>query len=173
MKRVLLICLAASLVGCANRGVALTKPGASSSDFDADKARCDYETTASTQGTNYTYNTMFGQELDRALRKNELMTMCMRAKGWSAVQGGSTPPKSEREDPVIPVPPKNLNPGQLVRVRYEPVGMYEEPSTDSTRVDKLYKLSTLKVISRQDEWVRVELDGRQGWVKFGWVLPAE
>ena len=58
------------------------KPGATQAEFDQHRAQCDYETSAATQGTDYTLRTSFGQELDRALRKNDLMVKCMIAKGY-------------------------------------------------------------------------------------------
>lgn len=50
--------------------------------FDKDVAQCDYETSAATQQTDYGYNTIFGQELDRAVRKRNLTEQCMKAKGY-------------------------------------------------------------------------------------------
>lgn len=44
--------------------------------------KCNYETSAATQSTDYSYRSMFGQELDRALRKRDLMEMCMKAQGF-------------------------------------------------------------------------------------------
>lgn len=47
--------------------------------------RCDYETSAATQSTDYSFRTSFGQELDRAMRKDALMIKCMRAQGFQQV----------------------------------------------------------------------------------------
>ena len=70
------------LAGCA-KPIIYNKEGATQSDFDLDKAKCDSETSAATQTTDYGYRTIFGQELDRALRKGELMKKCMLAKGYT------------------------------------------------------------------------------------------
>lgn len=73
------------LVGCAGAGYTwVPMPGNSGSFAQAD-ARCDYETSAATQGTDYRYRTVLGQELDRALRKNDLYDKCMRVQGFQKV----------------------------------------------------------------------------------------
>lgn len=74
---------AALLAGCATQPAwQWVKPGATQADFDQHKAQCDYETSAATQATDYTLRTTFGQELDRAMRKDDLMVKCMVAKGY-------------------------------------------------------------------------------------------
>lgn len=57
--------------------------------------RCDYETSAATQSTDYSFRTSFGQELDRAMRKDALMIKCMRAQGFQQV---SIAPGKKLED---------------------------------------------------------------------------
>lgn len=52
-------------------------------DLQQSLAKCQYETTAATQGTDYSFRSVIGQELDRASRRNELMTLCMRAQGFT------------------------------------------------------------------------------------------
>ncbi len=69
------------LAGCAQPTL-MVKPGATQADIAKDKAQCDYETSAATQTTDYGYRTIFGQELDRALRKRELMQKCLIARGY-------------------------------------------------------------------------------------------
>lgn len=74
-----------ALAGCAGAGYSwVPMPGNSGSFAQAD-ARCDYETSSSTQGTDYRYRTVFGQELDRALRKSDLYEKCMRVQGFQKV----------------------------------------------------------------------------------------
>ena len=59
-----------------------TRPGSSVADFDAQKARCDYETSAATQQVDYGYRTTLGQAFDQALRQHALMKKCLVANGW-------------------------------------------------------------------------------------------
>ena len=58
------------------------KDGATSADFERDKAQCVYEITAATQNTDPTMRTVFGQEMERAQRQKQLAPLCMKAKGW-------------------------------------------------------------------------------------------
>lgn len=82
-KLFILTVLAAALAGCATQpNRQWVKPGATQADFDQHVAQCDYETTAATQSTDYGLRTSFGQELDRAMRKKELMGLCLVAKGY-------------------------------------------------------------------------------------------
>lgn len=75
--------IATALAGCAAQPKwQWVKPGATQAEFGQHKAQCDYETSAATQGTDYTLATIFGQELDRAMRKNDLFVKCMVAKGY-------------------------------------------------------------------------------------------
>ena len=78
------VLLVALLAGCAPRYL-LTREGATIDNYNSDIARCDYETSAATQGTDYSYRTILGQEFDRASRKNDLMKKCMLAKGWKVM----------------------------------------------------------------------------------------
>lgn len=84
--RVCAFVLTASLLsGCAApKPVIWNRPGATQAEFNQDAARCDYETSAATQGTDYSFRTIFGQELDRAIRKKDLIGKCMVARGWTA-----------------------------------------------------------------------------------------
>ena len=64
----------------------LAKPGGSESDFNADKARCEYEAASSVQAPIYGSRTMFGDAFDISSRRSELAVMCMKAKGWQEVR---------------------------------------------------------------------------------------
>lgn len=78
--------LAAALLvaGCAApQPMIFDKAGATQADYDRSWARCDYETSAATQGTDYTFGTIIGQELDRAMRKRDLIVKCMGAEGFT------------------------------------------------------------------------------------------
>ena len=70
------------LSSCAN--VVLEKAGASQIEYQQDMNQCEYEASSHTQNTDYSMGTMFGQELDRAMRKRELILKCMKTKGWEA-----------------------------------------------------------------------------------------
>jgi hypothetical protein len=62
------------------------KAGATQADYDRSWAKCDYETSAATQNTDYGFRTVFGQELDRAMRKRDLVVKCMTAEGFTLRQ---------------------------------------------------------------------------------------
>lgn len=93
------ILVVAILTGCAAPGqfAWVPLPGTTIS-YDRAEARCDYETSAATQGTDYTYRTSLGRELDRALRKRDLAEKCMRAQGFRKVDvsAASSPPADPR-----------------------------------------------------------------------------
>lgn len=84
MKRSLAIVALLAMFGCAAQPqYQWIHPTADQAQFQKDVAQCDYETSAATQGTDYSYRTIFGQELDRSMRKNDLAVKCMVAKGYS------------------------------------------------------------------------------------------
>lgn len=85
MLKPLLTALAcAMMLGCAapQKPLIWYKPGATEAEFTQAKYQCDYETTAATQGTDHSFRTVVGQELDRAMRKSDLLKRCMMAKGY-------------------------------------------------------------------------------------------
>ena len=71
------------MTGCIGTTQQMVKQGATSSEFSADAAKCDYEATASTQTTAAGMRSIVGEELDRVLRKRDLMKRCLVAQGWS------------------------------------------------------------------------------------------
>lgn len=83
--KVIALSIAVLLSGCAavNEPLVFDKPGATQTDFNQAWARCDYQTSAATTATDYTYATIIGQELDRATRKRELTIKCMTAEGFT------------------------------------------------------------------------------------------
>lgn len=95
MKRIIILALALTLTACVAQPTRWNKPGAVEADYNRDVAQCDYETSASTQGTDNSYRTVVGQEIDRALRKNELLKKCMVARGWSTSASTSSPSVSQ------------------------------------------------------------------------------
>ena len=74
--------LAVLLAGCAAKRMEFTKLGVSQANKDQDLATCQYEAALATQNVDYSYSTMFGQELDKAFRRSELIQKCLRAKGY-------------------------------------------------------------------------------------------
>ena len=68
--------------GCAQQQYRWEHETADQKQFNRDQSQCEYEATASTQQTDYSYRTGFGQELDRAMRKADLRVLCMKAKGY-------------------------------------------------------------------------------------------
>jgi len=71
------------LCGCAAKPVIWDKPGGTQAEFDADKRYCEFEVMKATQQTDPTLRTVFGQELDRAMRQRDLTISCMRMKGYT------------------------------------------------------------------------------------------
>jgi hypothetical protein len=78
------------LSGCAAPTV-WTRPGAVSSDFERDRAQCQYEGAAATANYNTgptarSYGGAVGQGIGEgiaiAMRRNELFTLCMQARGY-------------------------------------------------------------------------------------------
>lgn len=96
LTKILIPAIAVALIaGCAaQQQTAWVRAWPGGNSLQQDSAQCDYETSAATQTTDYGFKTMFGQELDRAVRKNDLAVQCMRAKGWTRVaiphQGATT-----------------------------------------------------------------------------------
>ena len=76
-----------ALAGCAAQGV-WTHPHGSHANFERDKAQCQYESTAATQGVDYGYQTAVGQAFDQAFRRAEVYKLCMKAKGYVWNRGG-------------------------------------------------------------------------------------
>lgn len=104
MKKITVLALALSLTACAvPQHIVWNKPGAVEADYNRDAAQCDYETSAATQGTDYSYSSIFGQELDRSLRKKDILKKCMVAKGWSA--SISTPTVTQADNPTSTLSP--------------------------------------------------------------------
>ena len=81
-----LICCLVTLNACAQKRM-FTKPGFTQAQWEQDLAQCEYEASGATQNVDPGLRTVFGQALDQALRKNELIALCLRAKGYEE-QGG-------------------------------------------------------------------------------------
>lgn len=83
MKLIVATLCVGLLAGCATtQPTVWVKDGASQQDFDQARAQCEYEVAAATQAPDYSYRTIVGQELDRAMRQRELGVLCMQAKGF-------------------------------------------------------------------------------------------
>lgn len=86
MKLILAAGAALTLSACATQqNMEWAKIREGGMDLSQAIARCDYEATAATQGTDYSFRTSLGQELDRAIRKNDLERKCMAANGFALV----------------------------------------------------------------------------------------
>lgn len=93
MKRCLLIAALLAAGGCANQPTYYYRmASAGDGDLLKDQAQCDYETSAATQAPDRSIRSTFAQDMDRGWRQAELMTRCMRAKGWAQEQGQALPP---------------------------------------------------------------------------------
>ena len=86
LKTLASLAAATCLVACAapQKPIVWYKDGATEAEFSQAKYQCDYETTAATQNTDYSYRSIIGQEMDRAMRKGDLFKRCMMAKGYRA-----------------------------------------------------------------------------------------
>lgn len=94
----LALCAGSLLAGCATQPQYTWLPTAGSGVNGAQiEARCDYETSAATQGTDYSFRSSLGQELDRAMRKQSLFEKCMLANGMRKAYAGT--PDSKPTDP--------------------------------------------------------------------------
>lgn len=83
----------AALAGCANQPTYYYRmASAGDGDLLKDQAQCDYETSAATQAPDRSIRSTFAQDMDRGWRQADLMTRCMRAKGWRQEQGAVEPP---------------------------------------------------------------------------------
>lgn len=127
MKQIMILALGLVLTACATQQrIVWNKPGAVEADYNRDIAQCDYETSASTQGTDYSYRSTLGQEIDRAMRKNDLLKKCMVARGWSASTSSpavtqpstSTPTLSQKEKWLTTMAERNGCEG-AVRVEFK------------------------------------------------------
>lgn len=82
--RLLIAAAVMVLAGCAApQKVMLYKDGGTDAEYKQALAQCEYEVSAVTQGTDYSYHSMLGQELDRTSRQRDLGLKCMAARGWA------------------------------------------------------------------------------------------
>jgi hypothetical protein len=94
------IVLLLALSGCSGPTV-LTKPGATSVDFDRDKAQCTYEVKLGTAGYRNSFmRTDIGSALDTAIMQADLIKDCMLARDWTPL-----PPQTARQDTPTPLLP--------------------------------------------------------------------
>lgn len=95
VKLIALGAVIASVTGCAStRGeMEWIRVGTGGLELSQAEAKCDYETSAATQATDYSLRTVFGQELDRAMRKRDLQQKCLLANGFALI-----PKRSEAQN---------------------------------------------------------------------------
>lgn len=74
------------LVGCAATPMVWEKPGGSAEEFERDKAQCEFEAIKAVQNVDYTYQTIVGQEMDKAYRRRDVGVACLKAKGYTLRQ---------------------------------------------------------------------------------------
>ena len=70
------------LTGCVAKKT-FTKPGLTQTQWSQDLAECEYEVALSTQNVNYGYTSTFAQALDQALRRRDLIEMCLKVRGYT------------------------------------------------------------------------------------------
>jgi hypothetical protein len=84
MQLIILIIMAA-LGGCATNGyhkLTYNKVDVTYEQELQDLAQCKYEATSRTQTPSPDMQSIIGQGLDMGFRRNELMQLCMQAKGY-------------------------------------------------------------------------------------------
>lgn len=84
MRFVIAIPVVIVLAGCQTAAPRWDKPGATAADFERDKLACEYDATKATaSGGNFGMSTAVGAGLAEGFKKVELMTLCMKTKGWT------------------------------------------------------------------------------------------
>jgi len=105
MRKLWWAALALPLAACVTDDVRWVRAGATSADFDTDKARCQYEATLGTPGSYYGrgMGNAMAAGISDGLRMAELQTLCMQARGWqrTVVTAGSVIPPTQA--PPAPV----------------------------------------------------------------------
>jgi len=111
--------VALALTGCAMQPIICNRSGATRADYDRDVAQCEYESASAT----VTYGSStppartlggaigqgIGIGMGRAMARNDLAIMCMRAKGWRP--SGEMPASYAQPAPspvVVPVAEQQL-----------------------------------------------------------------
>lgn len=81
MKALLVITL--MLGGCATAVPRWVKVGATTADFETDKLLCEFEAKKATaSGGDFGMRTEIGAGIAEAFKQVELMSLCLRTKGW-------------------------------------------------------------------------------------------
>lgn len=79
----IIFAIAIALSGCSH--VVWEKPGATQADFEADRARCQYEAKLGTPNAPvYSMGQAIGTGIAEGLRENQLGSLCMHARGYSS-----------------------------------------------------------------------------------------
>jgi len=96
--------LAFALGGCmTNQQMAWVKPGVTVSEFDSDKARCQYEAMLGTpptaapiyRSTSATIGAGLGAAIADGIRQAELASLCMKAHGYILTAVATPPPPTD------------------------------------------------------------------------------
>lgn len=84
MRKVVVVACALALAGCATN-TRWMKPGGSVADFEQDKVRCEYEASLATANApvGYGLGGAIGSGIATGIEKVNLMSLCLRAKGWN------------------------------------------------------------------------------------------
>lgn len=71
------------LTACAApKPIVWVKPGAAAQEIERARAECEYQTAAATQQADSTLRGGLAAEIDRGIRRDKLMALCMRSKGF-------------------------------------------------------------------------------------------
>jgi hypothetical protein len=104
------------LAGC--QTTQWVKPGATASDFEADKRQCVYESNLATPGTpSYDVGSAIAAGINDGMRLGQLQTMCMQARGWNLIAVDATPP------PPPPAPAVAMTPAASAAATGPPVSL--------------------------------------------------
>jgi hypothetical protein len=73
-----------ALSACAApKPIVWAKPGAAAHEIDRARTECEFQAAAATQQTDSTLRGGLAAEIDRGMRRNNLMALCMRSRGFT------------------------------------------------------------------------------------------
>lgn len=163
------ICAATLLTGCTPK--LFVHDNKNAGDFERDKYECQMIATQYTANLGFAGNPLIiADQIER----------CLTLKyGWR-LQSTNSYTASPRSETVKSQTEENSDSsisavrdsflGKRVRIQFEPMGLYAEPSTDSNRLERLDKRSYLTAVSVDRDWVKVKTENwTQGWIKRIWI----
>ena len=83
MRAVFLLGVLVLTACAAPNPIVWVKPGAAAQEIERARAECEFQSAAATQQNDSTLRGGLAAEIDRGMRRNELMTLCMRSRGFT------------------------------------------------------------------------------------------